>query len=86
MNGLVNRVVPPERCLDEAMELAQVIAGRPPVAVRLAREAVRSGVETTQRDGMHIERRNYLLLYATQDQKEGMAAFLERRDPQFRGI
>lgn len=84
-NGLVNRVVPPERCLDEALELARAISARPPVAVRLAREAVRLGVETTLREGLEIERRNYLLLYDTLDQKEGMAAFLERRPPQFKG-
>jgi enoyl-CoA hydratase len=84
-HGLINRVVPPERCLDEAMDLANLVASRPPVAVRLAREAVRLGVETTLRDGMEIERRNYLLLYDTQDQKEGMAAFLERRPAKFKG-
>lgn len=84
-NGLVNRIVPPERCLDEALELARTIAARPPIAVRLAREAVRYGVETTLQKGMEIERRNYLLLYDTLDQKEGMAAFLEHRSPQFKG-
>lgn len=83
--GLVNRVVPAERCLEEALALATVIAERPPIAVRLAREALRLGAETSLRDGMEIERRNYLLLYDTTDQKEGMAAFLEKRPPRFSG-
>jgi len=83
--GLANRVVPPERCLDEAVELGRRIAERPAVAVRLAREALRYGIETTLRDGMEVERRNYLLLYDTDDQKEGMAAFLEKRSPEFEG-
>ncbi len=83
-HGLVNRVVPSEQCLAAAIELAQLIAERPPIAVRLAREAVRHGVETTIREGLEIERRNYLLLYDTADQKEGMRAFLEKRPPHFR--
>lgn len=83
--GLINRLVPGERLLDEAKELALLIASRPPVAVRLAREAVRFGVENTIQTGLEVERRNYLLLYRTADQKEGMAAFLEKRRPQFKG-
>lgn len=83
--GLANRVVPTERCLDEALALAKAIAERPPVAVRMAREALRIGAETTLRDGLEVERRNYLLLYDTADQKEGMAAFLEKRLPNFLG-
>jgi len=83
--GLVNRVVPPERYLDEALELARLIASRPPVAVRLAREALRYGYESTLRDGLEIERRNFTLLFDTQDQKEGMRAFLEKRSPDFSG-
>ena len=83
--GLVNRVVPVERYLDEAMELAHLIAARPEIAVRLAREAVRYGVEAALRDGLEVERRNYILLFDTNDQKEGMAAFLEKRQPEFKG-
>lgn len=83
--GLVNRVVPDERVLKEALALAATIAERPGVAVRLARQALRYGVERTVQEGMEIERRNYRLTYDTQDQKEGMAAFLEKRKPKFTG-
>lgn len=83
--GLVNRLAPVERTLDEARELARLVVSRPPLAVRLAREAVRYGVENTLREGLEIERRNYTLLYSTQDQAEGMAAFLEKRPPDFKG-
>ena len=83
--GLVNRVVPVERYLEEAKELARTIAARPPIAIRLAREALKYGVETTLRDGMMVERRNFVLLFDTQDQEEGMRAFLEKREPKFEG-
>jgi enoyl-CoA hydratase len=83
--GLLNRVVPDERVLAEAQELAAVVAARPAVAVRLARQALRYGHERTLLEGMQLERRNYLLTYDTQDQKEGMAAFLEKRAAKFTG-
>ncbi len=83
--GLINRAVPAERVEGEALELARLIASRPPVAVRLAREALRLGFESTLRDGLEIERRNFLLLFDTQDQAEGMQAFLEKRPPVFKG-
>ncbi len=83
--GLVNRVVPVERYLEAAKELAHLIAARPPIAIRHAREAVKYGVETTLRDGMMVERRNFVLLFDTKDQKEGMAAFLQKREPVFKG-
>lgn len=83
--GLVNRLVPDARVLDEAMEVAGLIAQRPAVAIRLARQAVRYGAEHTMKEGLEMERRNYLMLYDTDDQKEGMAAFLEKREPKFKG-
>jgi enoyl-CoA hydratase len=82
--GLVNRVVPDDKVLDEALTLAKTIAERPAVAVRLARQAVRYGVERSMLEGMEIERRNYRLVYDTEDQKEGMQAFLEKRPPNFK--
>lgn len=84
-HGLVNRVVPVERYREEAVQLAHSIAERPPIAVRLAREAVRQGLENTLREGLEIERRNFTTLFDTQDQAEGMHAFLEKRDPRFKG-
>jgi enoyl-CoA hydratase len=83
--GLVNRVVPDDKVLDEALTLAKTIAVRPAVAVRLARQAVRYGFERSMLEGMEIERRNYRLVYDTEDQKEGMQAFLEKRPPNFKG-
>ena len=83
--GLVNRVVPAERYLEEALELARTIAERPPVAVRLAKEALKQGVETTLREGLKTERRNFYLSFETEDHAEGMQAFLEKRPPEFKG-
>jgi enoyl-CoA hydratase len=83
--GLVNRVVADDKVLDQSKALANMIAARPPVAVRMARKAVRFGYERTMAEGFEIERRNYRLLYDTEDQKEGMAAFLEKREPKFKG-
>jgi len=83
--GLINRVVPDESVLDEALALANLIAELPAIAVRLARKAVRFGLERTVQEGMEMERRNYRLLYDTEDQKEGMQAFLEKRPAKFKG-
>ncbi len=83
--GLVNRVVPPERYLDEALELAQQIAARAPVAVRIAKEAVNKALETSLTEGLAYERRVFYLLFATEDQKEGMKAFIEKRPPEWQG-
>ena len=83
--GLVNRVVPPERYLDEALELAQQIAERAPVAVRIAKEAVNQALETSLTEGLAYERRVFYLLFATEDQKEGMQAFIEKRPPVWKG-
>jgi enoyl-CoA hydratase len=83
--GLVNRVVPDARCVDEALALARRIAERPPVAVQLIKEAVYQALDTTLQDGMEAERNLFYLLFATEDQREGMRAFMEKRPPQFRG-
>jgi len=83
--GLVNHVAPLEGFLAEARRLAQVISERAPVAVQLAREAVRYGLETTVRDGLEIERRNFYALFATEDQREGMQAFIDKRPAHYTG-
>jgi enoyl-CoA hydratase len=83
--GLVNRVVSPELYLDEALKLAREIASRAPVAVWLAKEAINKAYESTLAEGIAAERRNFYLLFSTEDQKEGMMAFVEKRDPQWKG-
>jgi enoyl-CoA hydratase len=83
--GLVNRVVPPEKCLDEAMVMAKEIADRSPVAVRVAKEAVLRAFETGLTDGLDYERKMFYMLFATEDQKEGMKAFMEKRKAQYTG-
>jgi enoyl-CoA hydratase len=83
--GLVNRVCPVEGFLAEAQRLAADVASRAPIAVRLAREAVRYGVENTLREGLEVERRNFYLLFDTEDQKEGMRAFVEKRKAEYKG-
>jgi enoyl-CoA hydratase len=83
--GLVNRVVSPELYLDEALKLAREIASRAPVAVRLAKEAINKAYENSLAEGITAERRNFYLLFSTEDQKEGMTAFVEKRDPQWKG-
>ncbi|MCS7250991.1 MAG: enoyl-CoA hydratase-related protein [Anaerolineae bacterium] len=83
--GLVSRVVPVGSYLDEAIRLAKEIAARPPIAVRLAKEAVNKAFETSLRDGLEYERHLFYFLFATEDQKEGMRAFIEKRKPQWKG-
>lgn len=83
--GLVNRVVPAEVYLDEAMALAQDVAAKAPVATRLAKESVLKAFSTTLEGGMEFERKNFYMLFATEDQKEGMRAFVEKRKPEWKG-
>jgi enoyl-CoA hydratase len=83
--GLVARVVPNEVLLEDAMAMAAEIAKRPPLAVRLAKESVNAAYEMSLTDGLAHERRLFYLLFASEDQKEGMAAFLEKREPNFTG-
>ena len=83
--GLVNRVVPVERYLEEAMGLAQEIAGRAPLAVQLGKEAVNQAFETTLSDGLAEERRAFYFLFASEDQKEGMQAFVAKRKANWQG-
>lgn len=83
--GLINKVVPVEYYLQEAKDLAKEIAGKPPVAVRLAKEAVLKSFDTTIEGGLEFERKNFYLLFASEDQKEGMKAFTEKRKPEWKG-
>jgi enoyl-CoA hydratase len=83
--GMVNRIVPPERFLEEAIALADEIASRAPLAVRLGKQAVNQALELPLAEGLAAERRLFYSLFATRDQKEGMAAFLEKRKPDWQG-
>ncbi|WP_102106501.1 enoyl-CoA hydratase [Oceaniglobus roseus] len=83
-SGLVSRVVPAKKLMDEAMASAEKIAEKSLLAVMAAKEAVNRSYETTLREGILHERRLFNAMFATEDQKEGMAAFLEKRQPQFR--
>ncbi|SAK94903.1 enoyl-CoA hydratase [Caballeronia temeraria] len=82
--GLVSRVVGADRLVDEAVEAATIIAGFSLPAVMMAKEAVNRAYETTLAEGVHFERRLFHSLFATEDQKEGMAAFVEKRKPVFK--
>ena len=83
--GLVNKVVPVEHYLEEALNLASEIASRAPLAVRLGKEAVNKAFDTFLSDGLADERRAFYFLFSTADQKEGMAAFIEKRKPEWMG-
>lgn len=83
--GLVNKVVPVEFYLQEAIALAKEIAAMSPIAVQLAKEAVNRSFETLLDEGLMFERKNFYLTFASQDQKEGMQAFIEKRKPSFLG-
>jgi enoyl-CoA hydratase len=83
--GLVSRVVPDELLVEDALSLAAEIAKRAPLALRMAKESVNAAYEMSLTDGLVHERRLFYLLFASDDQKEGMAAFQEKREPDFKG-
>ena len=83
--GLVAAVTQDELVVEDALALAARIATKSPVALRLAKEAVNAAYEMSLTDALAHERRLFYLLFASDDQKEGMAAFLEKRTPEFKG-
>jgi len=83
--GLANRVVPVEGYLDAAIAFAEEIASRAPIAVRMAKDSVNAAFETTLTEGLAVEKRNFYPLFATEDQKEGMRAFVEKRKAEWKG-
>ena len=83
-SGLVSRVVPADQLLEEALKIATRIAELSRPAVLMAKEAINRAYETTLSEGVRFERRLFHSLFATDDQKEGMAAFIEKRKPRFK--
>ena len=83
--GLAARVVPAELVVEEAVRLGKELAAKPPISVRLAKEAVTRAFEGRVDDGIELERKLFYLLFATQDAHEGMHAFVEKRQPQYEG-
>jgi enoyl-CoA hydratase len=83
-SGLVSRVVPAGALLDEAMEVAEKVADLSLPALMMAKEAVNRSLETSLAEGVRFERRLFHAMFSTEDQKEGMAAFVEKRKPQFK--
>ena len=82
---LINKVVPVEFYLKEATQLATEIAQMSPVTIQLAKEAVNRSFETQLDEGLQFERKNFYLAFASDDQKEGMKAFIEKRKPHYLG-
>lgn len=83
--GLVNRVVPPERFLDEALALAESVAVQAPLAVQAGKKMINQAFESPLSEALQEERRAFYNLFATADQKEGMQAFIEKRKPNWQG-
>ena len=84
-HGLVNRVVPVDKYLDEALKLAEEIASRAPLAVRAAKKMINQTYEQTLSEGLTAEKQEFYNLFSTEDQKEGMQAFVEKRKPEWKG-
>lgn len=82
--GLINRVVPVESYFQESIALAAEIASKAPIAVKLIKESVLKSFSTTLEGGLEFERKNFYLLFSSEDQKEGMNAFIEKRKPNWR--
>ena len=82
--GLANKVVEPEALMEEAMKMANKIASKAPIAVRYSKEAINTGIQTDIDSAIAIEANLFGLCFASEDQKEGMAAFLKKEAPQFK--
>lgn len=83
--GLINKIVPVELYLDEAINLASRVAEKSPIAVQLAKESVLKAFDMPLQEALYFERKNFYMLFATDDQKEGMEAFIEKRKAEFKG-
>lgn len=83
--GLINKIVPTETYLQETVKFAKHIAGMSPLAAQLAKESVLNSFENNLSEGLLFERKNFYMLFSSEDQKEGMAAFVEKRAADFKG-
>ncbi|MFJ6208766.1 enoyl-CoA hydratase/isomerase family protein [Lysinibacillus sp. NPDC092081] len=83
--GIINKVVQPEMLIEETHKTAMMLAQKPALALRLIKEAVNKAVDYSLYEGMQFERKNFYLLFSSEDQKEGMQAFVEKRQPNFKG-
>lgn len=83
--GIVNKVVSKEKLLDEAIELAKEIAKKAPLAVKYVKEAILFTLESNLQEGLRYERKLFYLLLGSEDGKEGMRAFIEKREPKYKG-
>ena len=84
-HGIINKIVAPELLMEETMKFASRLSKQPPLSMRLIKDSVNKAVDSSLYDGMQYERKNFYLLFATQDQKEGMNAFIEKRKPDYQG-
>ena len=83
--GLINKVVPVEMYLTEAVKLAMEIASMSPIASQMAKESINRSFETHLEEGLTLERKNFYLTFSSEDQTEGMKAFIEKRKPNYKG-
>lgn len=83
--GLINRVIPAELLMEETMNFARKLAKQPPLSLRLIKDTVGKAADLSEYEAMQYERKNFYLLFASDDQKEGMNAFKEKRSPNFKG-
>ncbi|QIZ10027.1 enoyl-CoA hydratase [Priestia megaterium] len=83
--GIINKIVAPELLMEEAIAFARKIAAQPSLAVRMIKDSVNKAVDYSLYEGMQYERKNFYLLFASEDQREGMEAFVEKRKPNFTG-
>jgi enoyl-CoA hydratase len=84
-HGIINKIVAPELLMEETMKFASRLSKQPPLSMRLIKDSVNKAVDSSLYEGMQYERKNFYLLFATQDQKEGMNAFIEKRKPDYQG-